>query len=75
MDLNTLFKGRFCCFPKDPLEEAETWGESVDKLLGCKCKDKVISFYYIACLKGITKSAKLVTEDIGHRKLLLSVSN
>uniref|UniRef100_A0A8C7IYE0 Regulator of G-protein signaling 1 n=1 Tax=Oncorhynchus kisutch TaxID=8019 RepID=A0A8C7IYE0_ONCKI len=33
MDINTLFKGRFCCFPKDPLEEAETWGESVDKLL------------------------------------------
>ncbi|XP_010893431.1 regulator of G-protein signaling 21-like [Esox lucius] len=36
MDLNALFKGRCCCFTKDPLEEAETWGESVDKLLGCK---------------------------------------
>ncbi|XP_038860432.1 regulator of G-protein signaling 21-like [Salvelinus fontinalis] len=36
MDLNTLFKGRFCCFLKDPLEEAETWGESVDKLLCSK---------------------------------------
>ncbi|XP_046884315.1 regulator of G-protein signaling 21 isoform X2 [Hypomesus transpacificus] len=27
---------KLCCFPKDPLEEAETWGESVDKLLECK---------------------------------------
>ncbi|KAJ8011222.1 hypothetical protein DPEC_G00055920 [Dallia pectoralis] len=36
MGLNALFKGRCCCFTKDPLEEAEIWGESVDKLLGCK---------------------------------------
>lgn len=31
--LATLFKGRLCCFPKDPLEDVETWGESVDKVL------------------------------------------
>ncbi|XP_030257885.1 regulator of G-protein signaling 21-like isoform X3 [Sparus aurata] len=29
-------KGRLCCFPKDPLEDVETWGESVDKVLSCK---------------------------------------
>ncbi|XP_008431464.1 regulator of G-protein signaling 21 [Poecilia reticulata] len=29
-------KGRFCCFPKDPLDDVETWSESVDKVLGCK---------------------------------------
>lgn len=34
--LHALLKGRFCCFPKDPLEDVETWAESVDKLLGCK---------------------------------------
>ncbi|KAI3375194.1 hypothetical protein L3Q82_021686 [Scortum barcoo] len=28
--------GRLCCFPKDPLEDVETWSESVDKVLGCK---------------------------------------
>uniref|UniRef100_A0A672HH06 Regulator of G-protein signaling 1 n=1 Tax=Salarias fasciatus TaxID=181472 RepID=A0A672HH06_SALFA len=28
--------GRLCCFPKDPLEDIETWSESVDKVLGCK---------------------------------------
>lgn len=36
IDLDALFKGRFCCFPKDPLEDVETWAESVDKVLGCK---------------------------------------
>lgn len=36
IDLHALFKGRFCCFPKDPLEDVETWAESVDKVLGCK---------------------------------------
>uniref|UniRef100_A0A3P9H8B3 Regulator of G-protein signaling 1 n=1 Tax=Oryzias latipes TaxID=8090 RepID=A0A3P9H8B3_ORYLA len=36
IDLNALFKGRLCCFPKDPLEDVETWSESVDKVLGCK---------------------------------------
>ncbi|XP_046884316.1 regulator of G-protein signaling 21 isoform X3 [Hypomesus transpacificus] len=29
-----MWKGRFAL--SDPLEEAETWGESVDKLLECK---------------------------------------
>ncbi|XP_077955276.1 regulator of G-protein signaling 21 isoform X1 [Gasterosteus aculeatus] len=29
-------KGRLCCFPKDPLEDVETWSESVDKVLSCK---------------------------------------
>ncbi|XP_068605054.1 regulator of G-protein signaling 21-like, partial [Brachionichthys hirsutus] len=29
-------KGRLCCFPKDPLEDVETWAESVDKVLACK---------------------------------------
>lgn len=33
---DALFKGRLCCFPKDPLEDVETWSESVDKVLGCK---------------------------------------
>ncbi|XP_051254297.1 regulator of G-protein signaling 21 isoform X2 [Dicentrarchus labrax] len=28
--------GRLCCFPKDPLEDVETWSESVDKVLSCK---------------------------------------
>lgn len=36
IDLAALFKGRLCCFPKDPLEEVETWSESVDKVLSCK---------------------------------------
>ncbi|XP_055007794.1 regulator of G-protein signaling 21 isoform X2 [Boleophthalmus pectinirostris] len=30
------FTGRLCCFPKDPLEDVESWSESVDKVLGCK---------------------------------------
>uniref|UniRef100_A0A3Q2QU87 Regulator of G-protein signaling 1 n=1 Tax=Fundulus heteroclitus TaxID=8078 RepID=A0A3Q2QU87_FUNHE len=34
--LDALFKGRFCCFPKDPLDDVETWSESVDKVLSCK---------------------------------------
>uniref|UniRef100_A0AAY4ADZ1 Regulator of G-protein signaling 1 n=1 Tax=Denticeps clupeoides TaxID=299321 RepID=A0AAY4ADZ1_9TELE len=34
--LIALFKGRFCCFPKDPLEDTTAWSESIDKLLGCK---------------------------------------
>lgn len=36
IDLDDLFKGRLCCIPKDPLEDVETWSESVDKVLGCK---------------------------------------
>lgn len=36
IDLDPLFKGRLCCFPKDPLDDVETWSESVDKVLGCK---------------------------------------
>lgn len=36
IDLHALFKGSLCCFPKDPLEDVETWAESVDKVLGCK---------------------------------------
>lgn len=36
IDLNALFKGRFCCFPTDPLGDVETWSESVDKVLSCK---------------------------------------
>jgi len=36
IDLDALFKGRLCCFPKDPLGDVETWSESVDKVLGCK---------------------------------------
>lgn len=36
IDLDALFKGRLCCFPKDPLDDVETWSESVDKVLGCK---------------------------------------
>ncbi|KAL6489939.1 hypothetical protein MHYP_G00002840 [Metynnis hypsauchen] len=27
---------RFCCFSKDPLEDAVSWNESIEKLLGCK---------------------------------------
>ncbi|KAM3603982.1 uncharacterized protein V6R79_004812 [Siganus canaliculatus] len=27
---------KLCCFPKDPLEDVETWTESVDKVLSCK---------------------------------------
>lgn len=38
IDLDALFKGRLCCFPKDPLEDVETWSESVDKVLSCKGK-------------------------------------
>ncbi|XP_056453213.1 regulator of G-protein signaling 21-like [Gadus chalcogrammus] len=34
--LATLFKGRLCCFPKDPLEDIDKWGESVDKVLSSK---------------------------------------
>ncbi|XP_075875913.1 regulator of G-protein signaling 21-like [Nelusetta ayraudi] len=34
--LDALFKGRLCCFPKDPLGDVETWSESVDKVLSCK---------------------------------------
>lgn len=44
--LDALFKGRFCCFPKDPLDDVETWGESVDKVLSCKGK------IYILLLKA-----------------------
>ena len=36
IDLDALFKGRLCCFPKDPLGDVETWSESVDKVLSCK---------------------------------------
>uniref|UniRef100_A0A3Q1JJ47 Regulator of G-protein signaling 1 n=1 Tax=Anabas testudineus TaxID=64144 RepID=A0A3Q1JJ47_ANATE len=36
IDLAALFKGRLCCFPKDPLDDVEIWSESVDKVLGCK---------------------------------------
>lgn len=36
IDLDAFFKGRLCCFPKDPLEDVETWSESVDKVLSCK---------------------------------------
>lgn len=36
IDLNALFKGRLCCFPKDPLEDVESWSESVDKVLSSK---------------------------------------
>lgn len=39
MALDALFKGRFCCFPKDPLDDVEVWSESVDKVLGCKGED------------------------------------
>ncbi|KAM9323092.1 uncharacterized protein KZ484_021186 [Pholidichthys leucotaenia] len=28
--------GRLCCFPKDPLDDIETWSESVDKVLSSK---------------------------------------
>lgn len=42
IDLDALFKGRFCCFPKDPLEDVETWAESVDKVLGCKGETVVL---------------------------------
>ncbi|XP_063075345.1 regulator of G-protein signaling 21-like [Engraulis encrasicolus] len=35
-DLNVIFKGRFCCFSKDPLVDVDAWGESIDKLLACK---------------------------------------
>ncbi|KAI4886269.1 hypothetical protein NFI96_010598, partial [Prochilodus magdalenae] len=28
--------GRFCCFSKEPLEDASSWSESIEKLLGCK---------------------------------------
>ncbi|KAL4660126.1 regulator of G-protein signaling 21-like [Arapaima gigas] len=35
-DLNAIFKGRFCCISRDPLEDVATWSESVDKLLSCK---------------------------------------
>uniref|UniRef100_A0A8C2Z9V7 Regulator of G-protein signaling 1 n=1 Tax=Cyclopterus lumpus TaxID=8103 RepID=A0A8C2Z9V7_CYCLU len=31
-----MVPGRLCCFPKDPLEDVETWSESVDKVLSCK---------------------------------------
>lgn len=41
IDLAALFKGRLCCFPKDPLEDVETWSESVDKVLGCKGENRV----------------------------------
>lgn len=34
--LDALFKGRLCCFSKDPLGDVETWSESVDKVLSCK---------------------------------------
>ncbi|KAL7879565.1 hypothetical protein SRHO_G00018190 [Serrasalmus rhombeus] len=27
---------KFCCFSKDPLEDAASWNESIEKLLGCK---------------------------------------
>ncbi|CAL8311022.1 regulator of G-protein signaling 21 isoform X1 [Gadus morhua] len=30
------FAGRLCCFPKDPLEDIDKWGESVDKVLSSK---------------------------------------
>uniref|UniRef100_A0A3B3R122 Regulator of G-protein signaling 1 n=1 Tax=Paramormyrops kingsleyae TaxID=1676925 RepID=A0A3B3R122_9TELE len=29
-------KGRFCCFAREPLDDAGCWEESVDKLLECK---------------------------------------
>ncbi|XP_049454061.1 regulator of G-protein signaling 21-like, partial [Epinephelus fuscoguttatus] len=30
------FHSLLCCFPKDPLDDVETWSESVDKVLSCK---------------------------------------
>lgn len=42
IDLDALFKGSFCCFPKDPLEDVETWAESVDKVLGCKGETAIL---------------------------------
>lgn len=42
IDLDPLFKGRLCCFPKDPLDDVETWSESVDKVLGCKGESLLI---------------------------------
>lgn len=51
IDLYALFKGRLCCFPKDPLEDVETWSESVDKVLSCKgesllkfCMNVIVTF-------------------------------
>ncbi|XP_035277646.1 regulator of G-protein signaling 21-like [Anguilla anguilla] len=35
-DFNAIFKGRCCCYSKDPLDQVESWGESVDRLLECK---------------------------------------
>lgn len=35
-EISKKFTGRLCCFQKDPLEDVESWGESVDKVLGCK---------------------------------------
>lgn len=46
IDLPALFKGRLCCFPKDPLEEVETWSESVDKVLSCKGEAPFWLFMY-----------------------------
>lgn len=46
MDLDALFKGRLCCFPKNPLEDIETWSESVDKVLSCKGETLFWLFIY-----------------------------
>lgn len=57
IDLDALFKGRLCCFPKDPLEDVETWGESVDKVLGCK-GESFINLIFLCVKSKLAKYAK-----------------
>uniref|UniRef100_A0A8C1PCM8 Regulator of G-protein signaling 1 n=1 Tax=Cyprinus carpio TaxID=7962 RepID=A0A8C1PCM8_CYPCA len=35
-DLHVIFKGRFCCFSQEPVDDVDSWGESIEKLLSCK---------------------------------------
>uniref|UniRef100_A0A3Q2YZP5 Regulator of G-protein signaling 1 n=1 Tax=Hippocampus comes TaxID=109280 RepID=A0A3Q2YZP5_HIPCM len=43
-NLHALFKGRLCCFLKDPLEDVDAWSESVDNVLTCKSEYGQLAF-------------------------------
>lgn len=57
IDLDALFKGRLCCFPKDPLEDVETWGESVDKVLSCKGESLFWLYTLVDCIYAVHLAA------------------
>lgn len=74
IDLNALFKGRLCCFPKDPLEDVETWSESVDKVLGCKGETIIYCtvFFFYPCNKCTHSHLCVLAGQIAFREFLKS---